>query len=208
MKKDFNIAIISPSAIVTEGLKFILKGSERHSNVDRYPLIGDILGKESSSYDIVIIDSEALQNSGKSYYKIGECFSDSITIGLVTTAISREFSELCQEVIYMDDSPMKVAEVIDKSIKSHSGGHRMLSENPLSEREREVLKLLVKGDTAKEIASKLFISTHTVVTHRKNISAKLGIRTTSAMAIYAVSANLVSLDDILDSIPNNDEEEQ
>ena len=208
MKKDFNIAIISPSTIVIEGLRAILKGSQRSSNVDRYSLIGDISSKDACPYDIVIIDSAALQNSGKSYHKMGEWFSDSTSIGLVTTAISRDFSELCQEIIYLDDSPVKIAEVIDKGIKTHSGRRRVLSENPLSEREREVLKLLVKGDTAKEIASKLFISTHTVVTHRKNISAKLGIRTTSAMAIYAVSANLVTLDDILDVIPNNDEEEQ
>ena len=207
MKKDFNIAIVSPSAIVIEGLKFILKGSERPSDIDRYSTINDILDKEESPYDIIIIDSASQQSSNKGHQKTIESFSGSIIIGLVTTPAPRDFSESCQDLIYADDSPTKIVEIIDKSIKIRSGGHRVLSENPLSDREKEVLKLLVKGDTAKEIAAKLFISTHTVVTHRKNISAKLGIRTTSAMAIYAVSANLVTLDDILDSIPNNDEEE-
>ena len=207
MKRDFNIAIINTSTILFEGLRLILRGYEHTLNIDRYLSLNDILGKEQEPYDIIITDSAALQNNNKHFHKVTESFNNSIIIGIVTAAAPREFVDLCHDLIYIDDSPGKIIEVIDKSLKARQGGHRVLSENPLSEREKEVLKLLVKGETAKEIASKLFISTHTVVTHRKNISAKLGIKTTSAMAIYAVSANLVTLDDILDSIPNSDEPE-
>ena len=66
----------------------------------------------------------------------------------------------------------------------------------LSRREIEVLQLLVKGKTAKEIGEELFISVHTVISHRKNISAKLGIRSISAMGIYASEMRLIDPNDI------------
>jgi hypothetical protein len=61
----------------------------------------------------------------------------------------------------------------------------------LSKREIEILQRLVQGKTAKEIGEELFISVHTVTSHRKNISAKLGIRSISAMAIYAANMKLI-----------------
>lgn len=57
--------------------------------------------------------------------------------------------------------------------------------NRLSSREVEVLKQLAAGKTQKEIADLLCICLSTVVTHRKNISAKLGIRSISGLALYA-----------------------
>lgn len=56
----------------------------------------------------------------------------------------------------------------------------------LSVREKEVLRLIAEGLTAKEIADKLGISANTVVTHRKNMSAKLGIRSVSGLSLYAL----------------------
>lgn len=56
----------------------------------------------------------------------------------------------------------------------------------LSQREIEVLCLLAKGLTNKEIADRLFISVNTVLSHRKNISAKLGIRSVSGLSVYAM----------------------
>ena len=69
----------------------------------------------------------------------------------------------------------------------------------LSRREIEVLQLLVKGKTAKEIGEELFISVHTVTSHRKNISAKLGIRSISAMAIYAANMKLIDPAEVRES---------
>lgn len=56
----------------------------------------------------------------------------------------------------------------------------------LSQREAEVLKELVSGKTHKEIADTLNISVNTVITHRKNISSKLGIRSISGLSLYAI----------------------
>ncbi|MBN2893014.1 MAG: response regulator transcription factor [Bacteroidales bacterium] len=65
----------------------------------------------------------------------------------------------------------------------------------ISEREKEIIKLVALGFTNKEIADKLFLSVHTVITHRKNISNKLGIKTISGLTIYAVLNGIISIDD-------------
>ncbi len=66
----------------------------------------------------------------------------------------------------------------------------------LSKREKEVLKLVALGMTNKEIAEKLFISLHTVITHRKNITSKLGIKTIAGLTVYAVLNQLITTEDI------------
>lgn len=66
----------------------------------------------------------------------------------------------------------------------------------LSEREKEVLVQLVKGLSNKEIADVLCISTHTVITHRKNITHKLNIHSTAGLTIYAIVNHLVDIDNL------------
>lgn len=61
----------------------------------------------------------------------------------------------------------------------------------LSERETEIARLIGKGKSTKEVARELFISIHTVRTHRKNILKKLGINSISELVLYAVQAGLV-----------------
>ena len=66
----------------------------------------------------------------------------------------------------------------------------------LSDRETEVMALIVRGYINKEIADKLNIGLATVITHRKNIMEKLGIRSVSALTIYAVMNGYVDIDSI------------
>jgi len=66
----------------------------------------------------------------------------------------------------------------------------------LSEREKEVLELVALGYTNQQIAEKLFISKHTVISHRKNITSKLGIKTVSGLTVYAVLNNIIPKDQI------------
>jgi len=67
----------------------------------------------------------------------------------------------------------------------------------LSDREKTILIALAQGLTNKEIADKLYISTHTVISHRKNIVRKTGIKTVSGLTLYALFNNLTSPDDLL-----------
>jgi DNA-binding NarL/FixJ family response regulator len=73
----------------------------------------------------------------------------------------------------------------------------------ISERELEVIKLIAEGYTNNEIAEKLFLSPHTVNTHRKNILQKLGVNNTASIVMYAVKTQLVSPNKFLFSPVNS-----
>jgi regulator of cell morphogenesis and NO signaling len=66
----------------------------------------------------------------------------------------------------------------------------------LTDREIEVLTCVVKGMTNKEIAQQLFLSTHTIISHRRNITRKLEIHSTAGLTIYAIVNKLISIEDI------------
>lgn len=62
----------------------------------------------------------------------------------------------------------------------------------ISKRECEIIVLIAEGFTNGQIADKLFLSSHTVNTHRKNIMSKLGVKNTAGIVMYAVKTNLIS----------------
>lgn len=68
--------------------------------------------------------------------------------------------------------------------------------NILSERELDVLREVALGFANKEIAGRLFISINTVITHRKNITEKLGIKTIAGLTVYALMNDLISAKDV------------
>ena len=66
----------------------------------------------------------------------------------------------------------------------------------LSAREKEIVSLVVKGFTNQEIADKLYLSIHTVITHRRNIAKKLEIHSATGLTIYAIVNKIVDLSEI------------
>jgi len=66
----------------------------------------------------------------------------------------------------------------------------------LSSREKEIVVCVVKGLTNREIAEQLYLSAHTVITHRRNIARKLQIHSASGLTVYAIVNKLVELGDI------------
>lgn len=68
----------------------------------------------------------------------------------------------------------------------------------LSEREKDILIGVVKGMTNKEIADRLFLSVHTVMTHRRNIAHKLNIHSPAGLVIYAIVNKIVNIEEIKD----------
>ena len=90
------------------------------------------------------------------------------------------------------------------ALEQHAHGHgqnlptmlKALQKKVLSDREIEVMSLIVQGFISKEIADKLHISLSTVITHRKNIMDKLGLRNVSALTIYAVTHAYVDINTI------------
>ena len=71
-----------------------------------------------------------------------------------------------------------------------------LETNEITEREKEIIKFVAHGLTNKEIADKLNISVHTVITHRKNITAKLGIKSIAGLTVYAIMKGITDIEQL------------
>lgn len=89
-------------------------------------------------------------------------------------------------------------EILKKRLRTFFTFHEKKYDNPeeiLSDREKEIVKLVALGNTNKEISDNLYISPHTVITHRKNITAKLGIKTIAGLTVYAVLNGIINPDE-------------
>ena len=102
----------------------------------------------------------------------------------------QDFADHCD----IEDDILRPALAI-KAQKHRTSTHEDETEE-LSERERDVLIEVVRGRSNKEIADVLCISTHTVITHRKNITRKLNIHSTAGLTIYAIVNKLVDLKEL------------
>lgn len=89
----------------------------------------------------------------------------------------------------LDDKPAEAVPV-DVSGKLDANG-----DIELTARERDIVTAIARGLSNKEIADKLFISVHTVATHRRNICAKLNIHSASGMTLFAIIHGLITLEE-------------
>lgn len=108
----------------------------------------------------------------------------------------RSVNEQSQNIDYVfqiNKSPEKLTEKI-KAFLNES--EKPDNDDDLSIREKEVLRLIALGHTNKSIADNLFISTHTVISHRKNITDKLGIKSIPGLTVYAIIQKIISQSDI------------
>ena len=80
--------------------------------------------------------------------------------------------------------------IIDNIAGNKKPTQRLSSEVALSEREKEVLKLIVKEFSNKEIADKLFISVRTVDAHKRNLLEKTGCKNIAGLVVYALENNI------------------
>jgi regulator of cell morphogenesis and NO signaling len=99
-----------------------------------------------------------------------------------------------------DDILVPLVELYERKGPSVAGKSRYEEDdaenNELSDREKEVLVQVARGLLNKEIADKLCISVNTVITHRKNITRKIGIKTTPGLTVYAILNGLVDINSI------------
>lgn len=104
------------------------------------------------------------------------------------------------------DATSSEQDIVRAILQMHHMGHphghphptatNVVNSSELSQREREVLKLMIKGRINKEIADELHISLSTVIFHRNNICDKLNTRSIGRLTIYAVLNNIVSIAEI------------
>lgn len=195
-KQSLNITLLEPSQIIFEGISNLLSKSGHYFNlfkIDSIDELDNLSGKDKP--DIVIINPGHIQNKTKEFAAVKKKHPDVCWIGMVYSLFDKQLLSLFDKTFSITDSPEIIIDLIGKLTQSEpSGGLPALQEH-LSERETEVLKLIVSGFSNKEIADKLFISIHTVVSHRKNISQKTGIKSQSGLTIYAISNKIIFLDD-------------
>lgn len=124
----------------------------------------------------------ALRSGIRSYIK-KDCSVNEIRNAVIDTAKGKKF--FCGKILEALSQEGIDAERIERDILDCEAVS-------LSERESEIIKLIAEGFTNGQIAEKLYISDHTVTTHRKNIMKKLGVRNTAGIVLYAVKTELVS----------------
>ena len=97
---------------------------------------------------------------------------------------------------YLYDEPTQIVRKLRKALENRHA-HPMVTESyELSEREKEILVAVARGLTNKEIADQYYISIHTVISHRKNIARKTGIKSVSGLTVYALLNHMIDQQDI------------
>lgn len=120
-------------------------------------------------------------------------------IALETGPLDRNARNLYDDVISIVDDVPTIAAKIHNIINPDEEEIELdpdTEKDSVSTREKEIIALVAKGMTNKEIADKLFLSVHTVITHRRNIARKLEIHSATGLTIYAIVNKLVDLSEI------------
>ena len=193
MKSDKKIIIVEPSPIVSAGLVSYFDDIKQVSIVSQLDRI-DRMEEKLAAYnpDILIINPLLIAyDTNEHFLKICRDFSNVIPVALVTSYVGAGILKQFKDVIEINDSKQKVVTKIFNLLSDNKLTQDKPESIELSNRETDVLVSLVKGLTNKEISDKLYISVHTVITHRKNIVRKTGIKSVSGLTVYALLNNLV-----------------
>ena len=191
------IAIAETSVIVRGGLTAALK---RLPNIKVQPI--ELLSVEAL-HDCVrtqcpemLIVNPAFGN----YFDVAK-FREEISnrirlIALVTSFVDASLLGKYDESISIFDDLDILSRKIAGLLNVASEEEETDNQDTLSQREKEIVVCVVKGMTNKEIAERLFLSIHTVITHRRNISKKLQIHSAAGLTIYAIVNKLVTLNEV------------
>lgn len=194
------IAIAENSVIIRGGLTAALK---RLSNVKIQPI--ELLSVEAlqdcvrtQCPDMLIVNP-----TFGDYFDVGKFREETSgkkirVIALVASFVDASLLSKYDESISIFDDLEVLSAKIAGLLNVASEEEETDNQDALSQREKEIVICVVKGMTNKEIAEKLFLSIHTVITHRRNISKKLQIHSAAGLTIYAIVNKLVTLDDVKD----------
>ncbi len=197
MKININIVIAETSDLLYEGLSTILYQSEYACFVYRifsYEEIETTL--INKNIDVLLINPILTFSNGKGIKNLKKNYPF-LLIGCINMNMLDNNTVLLYDfILNVYDSSTQMLSVIKKQLDLKQVNNADDDEDEaLSERETEVLLQIIKGHTNKQIADILYISVHTVISHRRNIMIKTGIRSQAGLALYAVSKSLISLDD-------------
>lgn len=191
-----NILLAEPSYIIRKGIHLLLEQfPEIHSVTEiSEPLSCQAWQDSSAEHQIIILNTNLISGLSSD---ITECLKESEAHILYLTNSTLAPESPNNQLSVMDSKSVLIQKIEHyiKMVELHEKQEGD-SDDELSQRERDILQQVALGKTNKEIANTLFISTHTVITHRKNITRKLGIKTVAGLTVYAILNNLIQMEDI------------
>jgi DNA-binding NarL/FixJ family response regulator len=191
------IAIIDPNTLSALGLKAILQNVMPIMTVDTFGSVSELQANDADSY-FHYFSAMAVVLENMQFFTEHKRKTIVLTLSLDTMSQLSDFHCLC---INVPESEL-VRSLLMLEQHAHGKGENLppmpavLNKKILSDREIEVMSLIVQGYINKEIADKLNIGLATVITHRKNIMDKLGMKSVSALTIYAVMHGYVDINKI------------
>ncbi len=189
--------IFEKSYLIRLGLASLLKeikGAEisgYYNSVDNFASL-----IKNQNPDIIIINQELYSDINTQTINNLSSEYNFRVIGITNEKMEITNSLFSNQIFYKEEKT-KILNKINEITFQLNGNKKNLKDNKeISEREKAVLECVAKGMTNKEIAEKLFISAHTVITHRKNIVRKLGIKTVSGLTVYAILNKIIDMTDL------------
>ena len=147
--------------------------------------------------DILIINPMMLGYTIGNFFKqMSQNYPNINRVALVTSYVDKNILKYFKEIIELNDNKQKVVSKILNLLNNNDETASQNESVDLSNREVDVLVCVAKGMTNKDISDMLNISVHTVITHRKNIVKKTGIKSVSGLTVYALLNNLVEESEI------------
>lgn len=195
MQKIPKIAIVDPNTLAAIGLKGVLQNVMPIMTVDSFGTFVELQMNHPEEYVHFFVAMTIVLDNRDFFLNYQRR-----TIVLTTSAASMMdgFHCLCINV----PEQQLIRSLLSLQQSAHAHGRnlppmpKVLQQKVLSDREIEVMNLIVQGFINKEIAEQLNIALSTVVTHRRNIMDKLGVKSVSALTIYAVTHGYVDISKI------------
>jgi len=190
-KSRINIAVIEPSQIICEGLSNILMKLKKSFYIYRFNDLEEFKNSASKeTFNVAIVNPSVVQNRLTDFTKLKNNQPGILWIALVYSFFDEEILQKFDDTLSVTAS---VEQITNKIVQINPASDKSTHDD-LSEREIEVLTQMVKGFANKEIADTLNISIHTVISHRKNITEKTGIKSLSGLTIYAITKKIIPLE--------------
>jgi DNA-binding NarL/FixJ family response regulator len=192
--------IAESSIIVRNGIVWALKqiniGRSEIFEIDETEQLRNSIYRQK--IDILIINPLMLGNFSLQQIKKESSNSQLKCIALQSSLIDNSALKAYDEIISLYDSIEQIQEKLNSLVTETDC---TANSESLTAREKEIIVCVIKGMTNKQIADKLCLSTHTVISHRRNITTKLQIHSTAGLTIYAIVNKLVALDEIKNYTP-------
>ncbi len=146
--------------------------------------------------DLLIINPFSLCSENAALPRKIHSSHSTLVLALIRKEDRGQLSADYDEILFYEEDKL----MLEKKLRFQTGNYQNeeVTHKELSQREITILKLIVRGLTHQEIADKLFLSIHTVNTHRKNINKKLGIKTVSGLSVYAIMNHLILMEDLVE----------